>query len=368
MVISTSEAIFLGNFADADTDELTPVVEDTSVYLGVFGSVSNPLHQDQVIVTYDDFNNDGKIDTDNLSSTETISYDTGTGPTTTLIDSVAVVAVTVTYEDGSSQSYTNVVMFQDATVNLFLTNSDFAGTDLNSGSGSTIQSIDVTSVTDTNFVGLYQNALQDFVCFAAGTLLRTPNGDQRVETIKAGDLVNTLDHGPQPVRWIGVSRVEVTDRLAPVRIRAGALGPGLPETDLLVSQQHRMLIRSKIAHRMFDAPEVLVTAKKLLRLDGVDLVKDGGYVTYCHVMFDDHQIVFANDAPSESLLPGPQALDMMGDDARLEILTIFPDLATSSDLFPAARAIPVGRQQRKLVERHLMNHQQLIRNELAVLS
>ena len=94
-------------------------------------------------------------------------------------------------------------------------------------------------------------------------------------TLAEGDLVRTLDHGLQPVRWVGARRLSAAElaaaeKLRPIRIRAGALGPGTPRADLLVSPQHRVLVRSRIAQRMFGTDEVLVAAKQLLQIDGID--------------------------------------------------------------------------------------------------
>lgn len=352
MAISTSEVLYLGNFADADG---TGSSVNPNVYLGTFGSPADPLAPTETVVTYDDVNSNGVMGLDNQGY-EPITYDLGGGPVTAEVDSVKVVSLTVTYMDGTSQSYSNAVMYQDTTGNLFLTNSNFAGTDLNSGTGTSIQSINVTSVSPQNYTGLFQNALQDFVCFAAGTAIRTPDGDRPVETLTAGDLVMTMDDGPQPIQWIGINRVAVNERLTPVRIRAGALGEGLPSHDLIVSRQHRMLIRSKIVQRMFNTSEVLVAAKSLLDLEGVELVQGCHHVTYCHILFGKHHVIFANDAPSESLLPGPQAMEMMGDDARAEVLEIFPNWLDDTHHPEAARMIPRGRQQKTLSRRHQKNH------------
>ena len=113
-------------------------------------------------------------------------------------------------------------------------------------------------------------------CFTSGTQIETPNGPRAVETLSVGDEVLTLDHGPQHIRWIGTRHLSRDDliakhKLLPVRIKAGALGNGLPHRDLLVSPQHRMLVRSAIAVRMFDAKEVLVPARSSCR----DTRRDG---------------------------------------------------------------------------------------------
>lgn len=200
-------------------------------------------------------------------------------------------------------------------------------------------------------------------CFAAGTWIATAAGDRRVEDIRAGDLVMTRDNGPQPVRWIGrchVTGAEIAGNpaLAPVRIAAGALGRGLPAQDLTVSQQHRVLVRSAIAMRMFGVGELLVAARHLTDIEGIGIVADADGVTYVHLMFAAHGIVLSNGAPTESLYPGPQALLALGDAAE-EILTLFPALRDGMDGFPGARPFLTGRKARQLASRHAANQKPL---------
>ncbi|MDT9702188.1 Hint domain-containing protein, partial [Streptomyces sp. P17] len=101
------------------------------------------------------------------------------------------------------------------------------------------------------------------------------------------DLAATLGDGTAT----DAAALAANPHLRPVRIRAGALGAGVPARDLVVSPQHRVLLRSGIARRMFGASEVLVAAKQLLALDGVELASDLDSVTYVHFLFDRHQIV-----------------------------------------------------------------------------
>lgn len=200
-------------------------------------------------------------------------------------------------------------------------------------------------------------------CFAAGTLIATPAGDRPVEEIGIGDLVMTRDNGPRPVRWTGRRRVAGAEiaahpALAPVRIRAGALGPGLPARDLLVSQQHRVLVRSAIAQRMFGTQELLVAARHLTGVEGIDIVPDADGVTYVHLMFAEHQIVLSNGAPTESLYPGPQALRALGNAAE-EILALFPRLRDGIEGYPGARPFAAGGKARQLASRHAAHRRPL---------
>ncbi|HEY0275191.1 MAG TPA: Hint domain-containing protein, partial [Paenirhodobacter sp.] len=179
------------------------------------------------------------------------------------------------------------------------------------------------------------------------------------------DLVTTADHGPQPVRWIGCSQMTAkvlakNEKLRPIRIRAGALGRGLPEHDLIVSPEHRILVRSKIAERLFGAQEVLIAARQLLQIDGVDVAEDLISVAYYHVLFDRHEVVISNGAETESLFTGPQALKSVGRAAVEEIFAIFPDLRSRDYTPTAARILVSGRQGRKMIMRHIQHKRGLV--------
>ncbi|MDP5306599.1 Hint domain-containing protein [Paracoccus spongiarum] len=206
----------------------------------------------------------------------------------------------------------------------------------------------------------------DFVpCFAQGTRLDTADGTRPVETLNVGDLVWTADHGLQPVRWIGSrhcspARLAASPQLRPIAVAAGALGKGLPSADLLVSPQHRVLVRSKIAQRMFGCDEILVAAKHLLELDGIEIAPAPEGVTYYHVLFDRHELVRSNGAITESLYTGKEALEGVGDAARQEIFTIFPELEDAEIPPQAARTLASGRMGRRLAERHRLNRRILV--------
>lgn len=160
------------------------------------------------------------------------------------------------------------------------------------------------------------------ICFTEGTHIATPSGPRRIETLEPGDMVLTLDNGPQPLRWVGTRTLPATGNLAPVRIKAGALGNN---ADLVVSPQHRMLHQSSKSELLFNHRDVLIAAKHLI--NGDDIVRDSvKQVTYVHIMFDQHEIVFTENAPSESFFPGTTGLDAVGLAAREELFQIFPEI------------------------------------------
>lgn len=202
------------------------------------------------------------------------------------------------------------------------------------------------------------------VCFAADVLIDTQDGPVAAGDLQVGQMVVTRDDGLQPLRWIGTRKLTARDldaapKLRPIRIRKGALGGGTPTADLVVSPQHRILVRSTIAQRMFGAAEVLVAAKQLCEIEGIDIAHDVLEVTYVHFLFDAHQIVVSNGAETESLYTGTQALGAVGEAAREEIFAIFPDLRQEAER-PAARVLCSGKMARKLAERHARNGRQLV--------
>lgn len=199
------------------------------------------------------------------------------------------------------------------------------------------------------------------VCFCAGTMIRRADGsDIAVENLKVGDRVETLDRGGQAVRWVGQKSLSLPallrhPNLRPIRIPAGALGPGLPKADLFVSPQHRILVRSRIARRMFGVEEVLVAAKKLVGVNGIAIANPSWQTTYLHVLLDHHNILIANGAPCESLFLGPQARQSLGSEAIEEISLIFNGVPGVSLPQDTAHFLPRGRQVRNLAARHQQN-------------
>jgi len=202
------------------------------------------------------------------------------------------------------------------------------------------------------------------ICFCRGTLIDTPSGTKLVENLRIGDRVRRADDSPVKLRQLFSTKIDRKKlannyKLRPVRIMAGALGNGLPERDLLVSRQHRMLVRSKVAERMFGEAEVLIPAIKLTDLPGIFVDESVEDIEYFHLLFDRHEVINAEGAPTESLYTGPEALKAVGPEAREEILTIFPEVAELDYTPEPARLIPSGKLQRKLIERHIKNKKSL---------
>ncbi|MBK4217901.1 Hint domain-containing protein [Paracoccus caeni] len=202
------------------------------------------------------------------------------------------------------------------------------------------------------------------VCFADDVLIETVEGQVAAGDLSVGIEVLTRDDGPQSIRWIGKRELSAQDlreapNLRPIRIRKHALGRNTPDRDLVVSPQHRVLVCSKIAQRMFGTFEVLVAAKHLCGIEGIEIASDLDEVIYVHFLFDKHQIVYSNGAETESLYTGPEAMKTLGDDARAELFAIFPELQFGT-VFTHARPVCGGRDAKKLAERHHKNNRALV--------
>ncbi|MEZ5715160.1 MAG: Hint domain-containing protein [Paracoccaceae bacterium] len=192
-------------------------------------------------------------------------------------------------------------------------------------------------------------------CFTPGTAIATPKGERLVEELKVGDKIITRDNGIQEIRWIGSRTLTGFDlarapQLRPILIQKGSLGDNLPEHDILVSPQHRMLMTGDKAQLYFEEREVLAAAKHLTDLPGVDEVGTLG-VTYVHFMFDQHEVVLSNGAWTESFQPGQGVLNGLNDPQRDEILALFPELATIDGIedYAAARRSLKKHEARLLV-------------------
>ena len=165
-----------------------------------------------------------------------------------------------------------------------------------------------------------------FPCFAMGTLIETDIGPLPIETLKVGDLVRTMENGLRPIRWIGSRTISGRADMAPIHIRAGALGN---YRNLRVSPQHRMLVADWRSAVYFGEDKVFVAAKHLVN-DRTIVREPCDEVTYVHMSFDDHEVVFAEGIPTESLHLGAMTLDSLDRAAVAKVLAIFPELQTDA--------------------------------------
>ncbi|MEM9011240.1 MAG: Hint domain-containing protein [Pseudomonadota bacterium] len=336
----TWSTLYLGQLADMDTDESTLAKENPNALIGTYGSASDPISRSIVDVTTDSTDGDDTISADNFGTSDTLSYDLGAGLVTQQLDSAALANVTVTFEDGSVATG-NVAIFQDDAGNAFMAIGDSQGL---LGS-QPIDSVQVNAVSSRSYTGMNQTTRDDleFVCFGLGTLIATPGGERRVEDLSVGDLVETLDRGPQPIRWIGRRTLRFTraaHRSKPILFPAGALGNGRPRRDLIVSPQHRILLRGGDVWACAGEAEALGAAKGFVAWPKVRQLKGCREITYLTLLFDRHEVIRAEGVALESFFPGPQGMTLLSAEEREEVYALHPALRADPDHGYGRRARP----------------------------
>ncbi len=349
---TTFTVFSLGNLADIDTTEGNTLAENAAALVGgVFGGPGNALLNGARTFAPGSTGFGGGTTTAYDQTNAPAEAFTINGGPNQIFDSSAIYNAVITYSDGTTATVTAVI-FQDTAGNTYWAPEFSANADQAAMQAGPIQSLTLSSLSGATFSGLTadRQSWTAVTCYVRGTRILTATGERAIETLAPGDLVQTRDNGLQPLRWIGQSAAVAMGKLAPVCIRKGALGPGIPLRDLYVSRQHRILVHSRIAKRMFGASELLVPAIRLVDLPGVDKAPAPRPITYFHLLTDRHEVIFAEGAPSETLLTGPGARKAMGPDAVDEIEALLPGILDR----PIHPARPLVRNARltTLIARH----------------
>jgi hypothetical protein len=178
---------------------------------------------------------------------------------------------------------------------------------------------------------------ESLICFLAGTMIRTFDGEVPVETLKRGDIVLTSDGRSIPVDWLGVQTVSLRFadklRVLPIRIKAGALADNVPSRDLLVSLDHALLIDGALIQA-----GALINGTSIVRETNVPTI-----LTYYHVEVEDHSLILAENTPAETFVDN---VDRLNFDNWQEHEALYPDGKQVNELpFPRAkshRQVPVS--------------------------
>jgi len=231
------------------------------------------------------------------------------------------------------------------------------GAEYNGGTGG-------TTAGETDLIDGFDllNTTFDIICFTPGVMIATPTGDRPIQSLKVGDLVVTADNGIQPIRWIGSkhlsgARLHACDHFRPVKINAGAFGNGLPANDMWVSPQHRMLVQDRVAQTLFGHAETLAPAKGLVNGDTITVDRSVRSVEYIHLLFDSHQIIFANGTRTESFHPGKASINGLTDASRVEVFELFPELRRNTAHFGSAARPSLSVPESQLVTAQLTGYQ-----------
>lgn len=168
--------------------------------------------------------------------------------------------------------------------------------------------------------------LADLLCvsFARGTMITLADGRQHpIEDLRAGEKVLTRDHGPQPLRWLGKATLRAQGAFAPVVITSGTLGNA---GDLIVSPHHRIFLYQRQRRAGLLTSELLVQARHLVDDERV-FQRTGGFVDYYSLVFDKHEIIYAEGVPVESLMVNDATLSRLPPEIAQDVKARFPGLA-----------------------------------------
>lgn len=182
----------------------------------------------------------------------------------------------------------------------------------------------------------------DVAFFTPGTVILTPSGERPVEQLAVGDQVLTRDHGVQTIRWAGQRTLDYGNlhsngHLRPVLLRQASIAPGLPERDMMLSPNHRVVIEAVRTALFFAGDKALVAAKHIVNSKSIRQVDVLG-VTYVHFMCDRHETVMANGVWVECFHTSDPSLGAVGNAQRSEIFELFPELRETQSPAATARA------------------------------
>lgn len=329
---------------------------------GYFEMGTNFSNGAQTVTTTIDFANNTQSGADSVTDVSFTLYDIDSPTDSRFVDEVTILAfdeagnpltVTLTAVDPTVVSISGATATAipgtgtgplgsvaansaEGNVNVFIAG-EVASIQIIYGNGTGVQSNPANQVV--GFGDLSFDLTPPVPCFVRGTRIRAMHGEVPIEHLQVGDMVITADNGPQQIRWIGRRSVAGRGKLAPVRFAKGAIGNSRA---LTLSPQHRVLVSGWQAELLVGHDEVLAAAAHLV--NGRDVTRQKrDEVEYFHLMFDRHEIVYAEGAPCESLFLARQSVRAMTHDAREEIETLFPGLLQHPETHgPTAR--PVLRQ------------------------
>lgn len=290
---------------------------------------------------------------------DTITYNLGAGSVTSKIDSTFVWSLKVTLEDGRVLvREAAFIQLEDGAIFSNFDNADFLNLK--------IKSIALFSYVSGNYYGATgKRSLTSvqLLCFSAETMILTPSGAVPVGDLRVGDQIITRDYGAQPIRWVArrkVMRDQIVEQpnLGPIRIAPNAFGAQMPTTPLVLSPQHRVLVRSAVVRRMTGDQEALVSIKHLQGYPGIAPVETPADVTYVHIALSQHDIVYANGLPAETLFPGKMVLESLSSEDQMGLRRLFAETEPSR-----ARHFLTRREAQTLMRRHLKNRLALIQDE-----
>lgn len=215
------------------------------------------------------------------------------------------------------------------------------------GYGNSLQSDDGGQ---SYYVQCYENPGEIPACYGPGTLIDTPTGPRKVETLCPGDQVLNTDGHAVEILWVWrdeqpLDQTEAEKR--PVLIAKGTLGHNVPAADLVVSPQHRIAVGLPNQLSVLAPEPAFVPAKALTNLPGIRFMNGKRHIVWYHMVCADHQIIMANGTTSETMLIGTEVLKGLGQRDRASLESALGGVITQTPALPCLRVKPI----RKTVQR-----------------
>ncbi|WP_298295521.1 Hint domain-containing protein [uncultured Litoreibacter sp.] len=215
--------------------------------------------------------------------------------------------VTLVGADGAA----NVVLSASTTGQVL----NFTGT-----AGSNYSEIRFTPTGAGQFIAI-DSLTAEITCYLEGTGIATPDGDVAVEDLQPGDVIMTADGGTTEVKWVGIQPVDTRkatpSKVNPICLVKGAIADNVPARDLFVSPDHAI----EIDGLLFNA-HALVNGRSIFQARNMPL--DG--FTYYHIDTGAHEVIMAENCPSESYLDAVGRENFVNGDERADA-PIIPEMA-----------------------------------------
>lgn len=170
-----------------------------------------------------------------------------------------------------------------------------------------------------------------FSAFGRGLLLTTAEGPVAIEDLQPGMVVDTLEHGPLPVLWIGSMQIipnvpaDRPELSRLVRIMADRFGIGRPFADMILGPGARLL-----------QDDYYTPARDFVDGDGVFQLHPPAPTRVFHVALPRQATINAGGLHLESYHPGPHRAELLGPEMLRLYLTLFPHITNLAGFGPMA--------------------------------
>ncbi len=320
----------------------TPIINNSSTPIGTVFSFNSGFPYQSIVL--DDTSGSPDVFEDNQPGGHEIVEGRGLVPNGTNVESESYHFVRLLDDNGNPTG-------PQITINVFSKDGDFEDV---WGMAADTQLIPGAKYVKVGGSNNGDSLYEDFVpCFTDRAVVLTKAGLMPIVDLEIGDAVATRDNGLREIAWIGSASLSVADQLArphlaPIRFQPGALGLSGLEAPMLLSPNHQLLVTGPQIQMAFGEPEMLIAAKHLVGLPGVEIAR-AAPVTYVHLLFERHEVILADGVWSESFQPGDVALNGMAPAQSGELLDLFPDLLRDTNQFRSARSV-LGRREAQVVK------------------